>query len=58
MFCHGILNIHETKYGVEPNEIILSTGMRCGFEAIYDAHETTKALICFLYSCSHVYFTI
>ena len=31
MFCHGILDMQETKYGVDPNEIILSIGMISGF---------------------------
>ena len=51
MICHGILNIQETKYGVEPNEIILSTGKRRGFEATCVVHEATKD---FIYSCSRI----
>ena len=41
MFCHGILNMQEPKYGVEQNEIILSTTMRRGFEEMCDVYEAT-----------------
>ena len=59
MHCHGILNMQETKYGVEPNEIILKIGMRHGFEEMCDIHEATIALLKKKYSCSsHVYSTI
>ena len=56
MICHGVLNMQETKYGVEPNEIILKTDMIHGFEAMCDVHETIKALAHCFCSCSiHVY---
>jgi hypothetical protein len=59
MLCHGILNMHETKYGVDPNETILKTGMIHGFESVCDIHKVTGALVHFLHSCSgHVYSTI
>ena len=59
MLYDGILNMQETKYGVEPNETILKTGMIHGFEIMCDVHEATKALVHFFYSCSsHVYSTI
>ena len=58
MLCHDVLNMQEIKYGVEPNEIILSTSMRCGFEAMCDVHEATKFVVHFFYSCSHVYSNI
>ena len=41
MLCHGILNIQEINYGVEPNEIILKTSMIHGFEAMRDVQEAT-----------------
>ena len=51
--------MHETKYGVEPNEAILKIGMIHDFGAMCDAHEPIEALACFFYSCSsHVYSTI
>ena len=59
MFCHGILNMQETKYEVEPNETILKTSMIHGFEEMCDAHEAIESLAHFFNSCSsHVYFTI
>ena len=36
MFFLGILNMQETKYGVESNEIILKTSMIYGFEEMCD----------------------
>jgi hypothetical protein len=51
MICHGILNMYETKYGVDPNENILEIGMIHGFQQVYDVHETTIDLVCFFYSC-------
>ena len=65
MFCHGILNMHETKYGVNPNETILKTGMIHDFERMCDVHEATEALVRFcihavamyilLYKCIYTY---
>ena len=47
MLCHGVLKMQETKYDVEPNEMILSTGMKHGFKSMCDVHETIKALVHF-----------
>ena len=59
MLCHGILNMFQTKYGVERNEFILKTCMIHGFEEMCDVHEATIDLVHFFYSCSsHVYSTI
>ena len=68
MLCHGVLNMQETKYGVEPNEIILKTNMIHGFETMCDVHEATKALVYFfihvvvmhilLYKCMNTYYTL
>ena len=64
MLWHGILNMQETKYGVEPKEIILKIGMIHGFEEMCDVHEVTIALIRFfhaiimyilLYKCIYTY---
>ena len=41
MFFHGILNMQETKCGVEPNETTSKNGMIHGFEEMCDVHETT-----------------
>ena len=45
MLCHGVLNMQEKKNGLEPNEMILSIGIKHGFEAMCDVHEATKALL-------------
>ena len=59
MLCHGILNMQETKYGVEPNEIILKTCMIREFEEMCGIHEPTVALVHFFYPCrNHVYSTM
>ena len=59
MLCHVVLNMQETKYGVEPNETILKTSMIHGFETMCDVHEATITLVRFFYSrSSHVYSTI
>ena len=39
LLCDGILNMQETKYGMEPNETILKTDMIHGFEAMCNVHE-------------------
>ena len=49
MFYHDILNMQETKYGVEPNESILKAGMIHGFEEMCDVHEAIVALVHFFY---------
>ena len=65
MLCHDILNMQETKYGIETTEIILKIGMIHGFEAICDVHEAIEALVHFfihpvvmyilLYKCLYTY---
>jgi hypothetical protein len=65
MFFHGILSMQEAKYGVEPNETTLKTGMIHQFEAMYDVHDATKSLVHFfthavvmyilLYKCIYTY---
>ena len=51
--------MHETKYGVDPDEFILETGMRCGLKEMCDVHEATIALVRFFNSCnSYVYSTM
>ena len=47
MLCQGVLNMYETKYGVEPIEVILGTDMQCGFEGMFVLHESTQALVHF-----------
>jgi hypothetical protein len=32
VLCHGLLNMHETKYGMQSTEEILREGMKHGFE--------------------------
>ena len=55
------------KYGVDPNESILSTGMKHDFEGMCDSHEATKDLVPFLnhvvmyilpYKCIYTYYTL
>jgi hypothetical protein len=68
MFYHGILNMQETKYGLEPNEIILKIGMIHGFKEMCDVHEATIDLVHFfidavimyilLYKCIYTYYTL
>ena len=40
MVYHGVLNMQETTYGMEPIEMILSINMKHGFEELFDVHET------------------
>ena len=47
ILCHGILNMQEINYGVEPNEIILITDMIHGFQKMCDVHEAIVALVRF-----------
>ena len=47
MLCHGVLNMQEKKNGLEPNEMILSIGIKHGFEAMCDVHEAIEALVHF-----------
>ena len=49
--------MQETKYGVEPNEIILETSMRRGFNEMCDVHEAAIVLVHFFNSCNtYVYY--
>lgn len=34
MLCHDVLNMYETKYGVELNGVILGTNMQRGSDRI------------------------
>ena len=51
--------MQETKYEVEPNEIILETSMRHGFKELCDVEEARIALVHFFNSCnSYIYCTM
>jgi hypothetical protein len=39
MLCHGVLNMHETKYGEDSKEDILIIGMRRRFETMCMVYE-------------------
>ena len=68
MFCHCVLNMQETNYEMDPNEIILKISMIYGFEEMYDIHEAILALVHFfihsvvmyilLYKCLYTYYTL
>ena len=67
MLCHGILNLQETKYGVEPTKLILREGMQHGFGRMCIVHEAFIAMVCFfvytiiyilLYKCRYTYYTL
>jgi hypothetical protein len=40
VFCHGILNMQETEYGVYPTKEILRYDMQHGFEIMCIFYET------------------
>ena len=67
MFSCVILNMQKEKHGVEPNEMILSIGMKHGFKTKCDVHEPIEALVYFcihvvmyilLYKCIYSYYTL
>ena len=41
MLCDGVLNMHEIKYGMETNEVILGTYMQRGFKGMFILYEAT-----------------
>ena len=60
MIWHGILNMQETKYGVDPTKEILEDGMKYGFERMCIIHGGTDAMVCFLFmqSCIKNYINV
>ena len=44
--CHGVLNMQETKYGMQPIEEILRKFMKHGFEIMYIFYERLDAKVC------------
>ena len=50
MLFYGILNMQQTKYGVDPkhDEMILITNMKHGFERMCKHHEAVEAFLCFI----------
>ena len=60
--------MQESKYGVEPNEIILETGIGRGFKEMCDVHEAKIVLVRFLIhvivmyillcKCIYTYYTL
>ena len=48
MLCHGVLNMHKTKHGVDSTEDILRDGMQYGFERMCIVHGAMDAMVCFL----------
>jgi hypothetical protein len=47
MLCHGVLNMHEIKYGMLPIEDNLRECMKHGFKRIRIVYEKLGANICF-----------
>ena len=58
MLCRGILNMQETKYGMQTLEEILREFMKHGFERMCVVYERLGAKVCFFYLRNHVYSTI
>ena len=48
MLCHSVLNMYETNYRVDPNEVILGTDMQSNSDRMFILHESTQALVHFL----------
>jgi hypothetical protein len=47
---HGVLNMQETKYGMQPTKHSLRDGMKHGFERICIVYERLTAMVCFYLS--------
>jgi hypothetical protein len=58
VLCHVVLNLHETKYGMQPIEEILRELMKHGFERMCIAYERLGAKVCFLFIYGIMYILI
>ena len=67
MFCHGILNMQETKYGVKPTKEILGDGMQHAIEkcVLFMQHSLLwyvffiyAIMYTLLYKCRYTYHTL
>jgi hypothetical protein len=47
VLCHGVLNMQETKYGMQPTKEILREGMKHGFKRMCIVYERLVAKVCF-----------
>jgi hypothetical protein len=47
MLCHVVLNMQETKYGMQTSEEILREFMKHGFERMCIVYERLGAKVCF-----------
>ena len=50
MLWHGIFNMQETKYGVNPMENILRYGIKYGFERMCISHESMDSMVGLLFT--------
>jgi hypothetical protein len=56
---HGVLNMQETNYGVQPTNEILREGMKHEFERMCIFYERLDAKVCFfLFTQSYIYIYI
>lgn len=60
MLCHGVLNMHKIKYGVDPTEEILRDDIQHSFERMCIVHEAMDAIVHFLFmqSCIKHYINV
>jgi hypothetical protein len=47
VLCHVVLNMQETKYGMQPTKEILREFMKHGFERMCIVYERLGAKVCF-----------
>jgi hypothetical protein len=59
MICHDILNMQETKYGMQPTKEFLREGMKHGFERMCIVYERLGAKVFFFdYSIIYIYYSL
>jgi hypothetical protein len=69
VLCHVVLNMQETKYGMQPTEEILREFMKHGFERMCIVYERLGAKVCFfiyaimyillyIYKCRYTYYNL
>ena len=54
MLSHGILNMQETKYGVNPMEELSRDGMKYDFKIMCIIHEVVDAMVGFFFMQSSI----
>jgi hypothetical protein len=57
VLCHDVLNMQETKYGVQPTKDILREGMKHDFERMCIVYERLISMVCVLiYAIMYIFF--